>query len=142
MPEDSLTLTCPTPVGKVEWLMALQLAIKRSLNMATDEPTAARTSPPLARYASYTFTKLPQLKDVTYRGWWLCGKMHGEGQLTWPDGKLYKGQFRQNLQYGYGIQESVGPNGSSYEGSWKDGKMNGYGILKFVFQKCEHLFLM
>ena len=64
-------------------------------------------------------------------GTWLCGKMHGEGQLTWPDGRIYRGSFRQNHQCGYGSSESPGPSGSVYEGSWKDGKMNGYGILKY-----------
>ena len=61
-------------------------------------------------------------------GAWLCGKMHGEGELQWPDGKVYHGSFRQNQQYGYGIQAE--PNGTVYEGEWKDGKMNGYGVLK------------
>lgn len=66
-----------------------------------------------------------------FTGAWLCGKMHGEGELHWPDGRVYRGSFRQNQQYGFGSSESFGPNGTTYEGSWKDGKMNGYGILKY-----------
>lgn len=58
--------------------------------------------------------------------------MHGEGELQWPDGRIYRGSFRQNQQYGYGCSESPGVNGTAYEGSWKDGKMNGYGILKYI----------
>lgn len=56
--------------------------------------------------------------------------MHGEGELLWPDGKIYQGSFRQNQQYGYGVQASPEPNGTIYEGEWKDGKMNGNGVLK------------
>lgn len=56
--------------------------------------------------------------------------MHGQGELIWPDGRVYTGHFRQNLQYGFGILKVPGANGSTYEGNWKDGKMNGYGVLK------------
>lgn len=133
MPEESMTLTCPTSADKIEWLVALQSAIKQALLIGDVESNSnGRTTPPLVRSASYTFTKLPHLKDVTYKGAWLCGKMHGEGELHWPDGRVYRGSFRQNQQYGFGSSESFGPNGTTYEGSWKDGKMNGYGILKYA----------
>jgi amyotrophic lateral sclerosis 2 protein len=58
--------------------------------------------------------------------------MQGEGELRWPDGRLYQGSFRQNVQFGYGRSESPGVGGSVYEGSWKDGKMCGYGVLKYA----------
>ena len=63
--------------------------------------------------------------------------MQGEGELRWPDGRVYKGNFRQNLQFGYGISETPGPNGSYYEGSWKDGKMCGYGTLRYTSRLVE-----
>lgn len=70
MPEETMTLACTTPADKTEWLTALQTAIKQAL--AVSDETAAssngRATPPLVRSASYTFTKLPHLKDVTYRG--------------------------------------------------------------------------
>ena len=65
--------------------------------------------------------------------------MHGEGELHWPDGRVYRGSFRQNQQYGFGSSVSLGANGSTYEGSWKDGKMNGYGILKYLNQNVPSL---
>lgn len=81
MPEESLTLNCPTPVDKMEWLKALQSAICQALkangvSMVATSPTSGSTStersvqttPPLVRSATYTFTKLPHLKDVTYSG--------------------------------------------------------------------------
>lgn len=63
-------------------------------------------------------------------GYWFCGKMHGVGELRWPDGRVYNGNLRQNMQYGYGVSETPGPNSTYYEGNWKDGKMSGYGTLK------------
>lgn len=35
MPEENLTLTCPTATEKIEWVCSLQLAIKQALNMDT-----------------------------------------------------------------------------------------------------------
>jgi len=134
MPEECLTLSGPTGKDKVEWLTTLQSAINTSLKQhpAASNSTPTRSTPPLARYASYVFTKSTTLKDVFYQGYWFCGKMQGEGELRWPDGRVYKGNFRQNLQFGYGISETPGPNGSYYEGSWKDGKMCGYGTLRYA----------
>lgn len=69
MPEESLALACPTSAEKIEWLVALQSAIRQAL-LSDDVGLSSngRTTPPLVRSASYTFTKLPQLKDVTYKG--------------------------------------------------------------------------
>lgn len=64
-----MTLTCPTSADKIEWLVALQSAIKQALLIGDVESNSnGRTTPPLVRSASYTFTKLPHLKDVTYKG--------------------------------------------------------------------------
>ena len=32
--------------------------------------------------------------------------MHGQGTLTWPDGKVYRGQLRQNQKHGQGRLEA------------------------------------
>lgn len=74
MPEEALTLTCPTPTDKMEWLKALQTAIRQSLKVngeaetPSNERNGQSTTPPLVRSATYTFTKLAHLKDVTYTG--------------------------------------------------------------------------
>ena len=45
-----------------------------------------------------------------------------------PDGALYDGEWRENIQNGYGIFRWA--DGSIYEGSWRDGKRHGTsGIL-------------
>ena len=36
--------------------------------------------------------------------------------MTWPDGRLYEGQFRDNRREGYGIYTES--DGSKYEGQW------------------------
>jgi hypothetical protein len=36
----------------------------------------------------------------SYVGQWLNNKMHGEGHLTWPDGKQYIGHFDEDKRQG------------------------------------------
>ena len=73
LPEETLTLTCPTSGDKNQWMYALQEGIKRAVDKAEESPgtitiTAVPRSPPLVRNASYTFTKNPLYKDATYSG--------------------------------------------------------------------------
>jgi len=43
------------------------------------------------------------LKGQRYEGPFSGGQMHGLGQLQWPDGTLYNGQFcRNKIWYGLG----------------------------------------
>lgn len=46
--------------------------------------------------------------------------MHGEGIFTYPDGRSYKGQYKNNFKHGYGVY--TWSNGRVYSGNWKDGK--------------------
>ena len=46
--------------------------------------------------------------------------MHGEGKLTWEDGKSYVGMFDQDLRHGHG--KFIWSDGRSYEGNWEYGK--------------------
>ena len=46
--------------------------------------------------------------------------MHGKGLFTWPDGKMYNGEFIENIKQGYA--EFKWSDGKIYKGSWKDGK--------------------
>lgn len=73
LPEDTLTLTCPTSADKGQWMYALQEGIKRSvhgLSVGSGEAgmLALPRAPPLVRSATYTFIKHPQYKDATYVG--------------------------------------------------------------------------
>ena len=53
--------------------------------------------------------------------------MHGKGQLTFNDGKVYEGEFKNNNREGYG--KFIFNGGRSYEGMWADGKQHGEGKL-------------
>ena len=46
--------------------------------------------------------------------------MEGEGVFSWPDGRKYKGAYKDDLKNGFGVFEW--PDGKRYEGPWKDGK--------------------
>ncbi|KAG7154374.1 Alsin-like, partial [Homarus americanus] len=131
LPEDTLTLSSPTSSDKGQWIYALQEGIKRSVH-GTGEAglVVIPRAPPLVRNAAYTFTKNAQYKDATYSGQWFCGKLHGEGTMTWPDGRRYEGQFRQSVYHGPGRLEVPSTGGVTiYEGTWKNGKLEGKGII-------------
>ena len=66
-----------------------------------------------------TQTKLPT------KGTGLVPKKHGQGIETWPNGYIYKGEFKKSEWSGQGIL--IFPDGSSYEGEWANGFMNGKG---------------
>ena len=51
--------------------------------------------------------------------------MHGKGVFTWPDGRKYEGDYKNDHKEGQGKFEW--PNGRIYEGEWKLGKMDGQG---------------
>lgn len=47
--------------------------------------------------------------------------MHGEGLFTWADsGKVYRGEYRDDKKHGYG--EISWPDGRRYAGQWANGK--------------------
>jgi hypothetical protein len=52
-------------------------------------------------------------------------KKHGQGTETWPNGYIYKGEFKDSLWSGLGTLNF--PDGSTYEGQWANGFMNGEG---------------
>jgi hypothetical protein len=66
------------------------------------------------------------------------------GTYTWKDGRIYKGDFRQNSwvewpqKVGYG-ELIYGPESDikSYYGMWWDDKKNGYGVLTYKDGKIE-----
>ena len=92
LPEDSICLVASNSESKNEWLVQLQRYIIASLsaNHAVD-PAKSYTTPPITRNTHFNFVKLSDLKNADYNGMWLYGKMHGQGKLTWPDGRSYQG---------------------------------------------------
>ena len=64
----------------------------------------------------------------TYKGQWrvIHGKPdvpEGDGEMTWPDGKKYTGDFRDGLPHGLG--KMVLSNGEIQNGLWKKGQFVG-----------------
>ncbi|KAK7078631.1 agglutinin-like protein 2 [Halocaridina rubra] len=133
LPEETLTLACPTTSDKSQWMYALQEGIKRSVLTKGDPGLQVMPrAPPLIRNASHSFVKNAQYKDATYVGQWFCGKLHGEGIMTWPDGRRYEGQFRQGVYQGLGKLEVPSSGGVTvYEGMWKNGKLEGKGVIRY-----------
>ena len=51
----------------------------------------------------------------------------GKGRMTWHDGQVYEGEWKDNVSHGKG--KLSWSNGAIYEGEFKDDKMNGRGKL-------------
>ncbi|XP_043467736.1 alsin [Leptopilina heterotoma] len=126
-PESNITLYAPTAVAKNEWMQSLHAAINCSL------PRVVGHKPPMARNSTFTFTKHPVYKDAKYTGRWFNGKPDTDesyGQMDWPDGRMYKGQFSKGVINGYGTMHNL--TQGIYKGQWKDGQQNGYGTMKYM----------
>ena len=173
MPEDTLTLVASSSENRSIWLNGLQKYINEILssekrqkwNESADQTKSKQSKKsrevvgtPISRNTIYTFRKLIELKNASFNGGWMYGKLHGEGTLTWLDNsRSYVGQFRQNHRHGLGRMEVFEgrnqsmktvfdgqwkcdkfeghgtlyySNGDVYKGSFKDGKPHGHGILK------------
>ena len=46
-------------------------------------------------------------------------KKNGQGVETWPNGYIYKGEFKNSVWSGVGTLTF--PDGSTYEGEWANG---------------------
>ena len=57
------------------------------------------------------------------------GKMNGKGKFNWPDGKIYEGDFVNDIKEGTGTLFL--PNGKIYKNQWKNDQMNGIGTVEF-----------
>ncbi|CAH1180418.1 unnamed protein product [Phaedon cochleariae] len=99
--------------------------------------------------------KLPNknIFNLTYKGDWVNGRMHGNGVRIYKDGSSYRGDFRYGKRHGRGqmwyADESfydgdwvkdarqgaglqVFSNGNRYEGDWYDDMKHGKGRLYFL----------
>ena len=57
------------------------------------------------------------------------GERHGQGTVTYADGKKYEGQFSKGRKHGEGTQ--TWSDGRKYVGEWKKNKRNGLGIMTY-----------
>ena len=62
----------------------------------------------------------PPMKESGFRR-----KKRVNGTETWPNGYIYKGEFKNSEWSGQGILTF--PDGSTYDGEWTNGFMNGEG---------------
>ncbi|XP_061579794.1 alsin-like isoform X1 [Cololabis saira] len=140
-PEESFTLVASTPQEKNKWLRSLNQAVDQVLGGGGQGSSPGLTA--MSRTASYAFTADERYKDALYTGSWLAGRVHGRGTMKWPDGRMYKGNFKNGLEDGYG--EYLMPNKElnktdSYQGQWRDGKIHGFGKYKYasgeVYEGC------
>ena len=61
--------------------------------------------------------------------------MDGMGMYTWPDGRRYAGEYKDNKKHGYGVY--IQADSSIYLGQWRHGKQHGLGIYKTLYQVGE-----
>ena len=47
-------------------------------------------------------------------------KKDGEGEFYWQDGKVYKGQWKDGKQHGYGV--IIDKDGKEIKAEWAEGK--------------------
>ena len=80
------------------WLSSYKLGLTEVSSM-THRVTVLRTTPS-SRVASHMFYKAGPLQGAVYKGKWYKGQIHGEGQMTWADGRVYVGQFTNGEQTG------------------------------------------
>ena len=58
-----------------------------------------------------------------YEGEWKNNLMHGRGKFTWPDGTCYSGEYLNDQKHGFGV--FTWETGKRYEGHWTDGVQHG-----------------
>ena len=64
-----------------------------------------------------------------YVGTMKNGMMH-KGTLTFTNGTIYTGEFKNNLEHGQG--ETKYYNGNNYKGEYRNGQRNGVGTMKYT----------
>ena len=62
-----------------------------------------------------------------YVGRFLNGKMHGEGTIYWPDGRVFEGRFVNDRRQGQG--RLTRPDGRVFEGGFVNDRQEGTGVL-------------
>ncbi len=64
-----------------------------------------------------------------YEGGWKNGRYHGQGTFDYGNGDRYRGQWKDGRRHGRGVYSD--PHGMRYEGQWKDGDRHGQGHLVY-----------
>lgn len=114
------------------------------------------SSVPKKRHGSFRFSSYhSSFKNCFYEGNWLSGKPHGSGRLLYPDGKEYKGHFRNGVIEGFGdllipqeattsislinsvffVNAKETPSNAKfdvYTGCWHNGRIDGLASIKWA----------
>lgn len=64
----------------------------------------------------------------SYRGQFADGRFNGLGEMSWPDGRRYVGDYQQDRKHGLGT--FTWQDGRCYAGEWSHGKKHGFGVYK------------
>ena len=90
----------------------------------TERPSVADALPtcPDDRESTWTecFGELSYPDGRVYRGEWRDDQLNGEGEMIWPDGRLYSGAFKDDMRHGQGVMRY--PNKTSQSGLWENDK--------------------
>ncbi|XP_072858878.2 ALS2 C-terminal-like protein [Pogona vitticeps] len=137
-PEEQFFLLAQKPETRAVWEWKLNQAVRQALNGKRDFPLWGEAGegqdPPLCRFSVFTFKGEGRFKNATYEGEWCLGKPHGQGKLTWPDGRNYVGDFKEGFEHGFGIclvPRVTEDRYDCYKCHWQEGRMNGYGICEY-----------
>ena len=93
------------------------------------------------------FCKIKRYKDCIYMGEFINSKRHGKGFICFihcsfysfigimihTDGRIYEGEWQNNIKHGTGVD--ISQSGNKYEGEFINGKANGEGL--YLWQNGE-----
>ena len=60
---------------------------------------------------------------VTIDGEWVEGRPHGRGVYTWPSGARYDGEYERGDMHGYGVK--IYADGRVERGQWRNDRFQG-----------------
>lgn len=114
-------------------MLGLGLLLSQTLAQAAPALHASPTAPS-AQVTTTCQVLTPELAQGTYEGPCLEGLAHGQGVVRWPSaGKesdpAYIGGFEHGYRSGHGQMRY--PNGDLYTGQWRDDARNGLGEYRF-----------
>lgn len=115
---------------KKTWFEKIQKQVKANLSEENSDE-----ADPQKRYCSYY--KFPGKYEAEYDGWWLFGRLHGQGSFKIMD-NVYKGDFEYDRKSGTGTFSSV--SGEVYHGDWKEDRPSMFLFLLYhYFVICSGL---
>ena len=69
-------------------------------------------------------------KDCKYSGEFVKGKLEGRGIMTYTNGRVYEGEFKNNAPDGLAVESYE--NGDKYIGKFSKGFKSGYGLYVYA----------